>query len=214
MPARPVVEARHLGLREAAGWAYRDFNLTVRPGELVALVGPEGGGRTPLLLTLAVRVMPTEGTLRICGQPVPDAADAARAQLALARLPEAATSDPSLTVRGCVETYLARSSLPADLFEAAAALVGFTGDRDEPVSGLAPLQRQLLELALAVTAPVELILIDAVDTGLDPVGRATIWSSLRAVVRTGIALIAGTSQSTSRADKAAVVPSGNPESVS
>ncbi len=210
MPARPVVEARHLGLRDDGGWSFRDINLTVRPGELVALVGPEDG-RSQLLRTLAVLVMPTEGTLRICGHPVPQAADSARAQLVLAQLPGAARSDPSISVRECVEAHLATSALPADLFEAAAALVGFVADRDAPVGTLAPLQRKGLELALAVTVPIELILIDSVDADLAAEDRATIWSTLRAVVRTGIALIAGTAHSTSRADTVVEVPSGNPE---
>lgn len=210
MPARPVVEARHLGLRDDGGWSFRNFNLTVRPGELVALVGPEDG-RSQLLRTLAVLVMPTEGTLRICGHPVPQAADAARAQLVLAQLPAAARSDPSISVRECVEAHLDTSALPADLFEAAAALVGFVADRDAPVSTLAPLQRKGLELALAVTVPIELILIDSVDADLAPEDRATIWSALRAVVRTGIALIAGTAHPTSRADTVVEVPSGSPE---
>lgn len=214
MPARPVVEARRLGLRDDGGWAYRHFDLTVRPGELVALLGPESGGRTQLLLTLAVRVVPTEGTLRICGHLVPDAAEAARARLALAQLPDVAASDPSISVRECVETYLADSDLPADLFEAAAELVGFVADREVPVSALSQLQRKILELALAVTVPAELILIDGVDTGLGAADRATMWSALRAVVRTGIALIAGTAHTTSRADKVAAVPPGNPEPAS
>lgn len=213
MPARPVVEARRLGLRDKGGWAYRDFDLTLRPGELVALLGPEGGGRTQLLLTLAAQIMPTEGTLRICGHPVPDAAEAARARLALAQLPDAAMSDPSISVGDCVDTYLDHAALPADLFEAAAELVGFAADPDVPVRELTPLQLQLLQLALAVAAPVELILMDSVDTGLERAERATMWSALRAVVRTGIAVIAGTPHSTSRADKVAVVQSGNPESV-
>lgn len=47
-----------------------DINLSVEPGEFVALVGPSGSGKTTLLRTIAGFIEPTEGTLLIDGDPM------------------------------------------------------------------------------------------------------------------------------------------------
>ena len=64
----PVLTARGLGLRTRRGWVFRDVDLDVEPGELVALTGPSGSGRTSLLLALAGHFRTTAGTRRLAGR--------------------------------------------------------------------------------------------------------------------------------------------------
>ncbi|NUT31441.1 MAG: hypothetical protein HOV79_00045, partial [Hamadaea sp.] len=60
----PVLAARGLGLHtRATGWVFRGLDLRLAPGELVALTGAPGGGRTSALLSLAGRVRHTHGTV-------------------------------------------------------------------------------------------------------------------------------------------------------
>ena len=49
----PVLSVHELGLQTRRGWVFRDVSLEVEPGELVAVTGPAGSGRTSLLLALA-----------------------------------------------------------------------------------------------------------------------------------------------------------------
>ncbi|NED53676.1 ABC transporter ATP-binding protein, partial [Micromonospora aurantiaca] len=81
-----IVEARGLGLRTRRGWVYRDVDLTAASGELHAVTGPPGSGRTSLLLALAGRFPHNHGELRRRGP-------AALGQVAGVHEP-----DPTLTV--------------------------------------------------------------------------------------------------------------------
>ncbi|HEX9144586.1 MAG TPA: ABC transporter ATP-binding protein [Candidatus Binatia bacterium] len=74
-PQRPVAPLRHgiefrgVGFRypESGEWALRDINLTVRPGEKIALVGHNGAGKTTLIKLLSRLYDPTEGAISIDG---------------------------------------------------------------------------------------------------------------------------------------------------
>ena len=48
----------------------RDVNLRVLPGEVVAVMGPNGGGKTTLLHCLLGLVNPARGSIRVCGEDV------------------------------------------------------------------------------------------------------------------------------------------------
>jgi ATP-binding cassette subfamily B protein len=68
-PLRRGVEFRGVGFRypESGEWALRDINLTIRPGEKIALVGHNGAGKTTLIKLLSRLYDPTEGTISIDG---------------------------------------------------------------------------------------------------------------------------------------------------
>jgi ATP-binding cassette subfamily B protein len=63
------IEFRGVGFRypENGQWALRDINLTIRPGEKIALVGHNGAGKTTLIKLLSRLYDPTEGTILIDG---------------------------------------------------------------------------------------------------------------------------------------------------
>lgn len=67
----PYFRARGLGLKTYAGYVYRAVDVDARAGELFAVRGRNGSGKTALLLTLAGRMRPTEGTLSAGGLELP-----------------------------------------------------------------------------------------------------------------------------------------------
>lgn len=67
----PYINARGLGLRTYAGYVYRDVDVDARKSEVTAVRGRNGSGKTALLLTLAGRMKPTAGTLRVGGFELP-----------------------------------------------------------------------------------------------------------------------------------------------
>ena len=133
-----IVEASGLGLRTRRGWVFRDVDLTVEAGELHAVTGPPGSGRTSLLLALAGRFPPTEGRLRRRGpaalgqvagvhEPDPALTVAEHIQERLLLLgPRAAPSPPAR--RRCAARPGPRRAYRRDAFAAAIAGAGLTGD--------------------------------------------------------------------------------------
>lgn len=66
---KPIIEAQHLsktfGKKSLAFHALKDINLTIYPGESVAIVGKSGSGKSTLMHVLALLDKPTSGTLLI-----------------------------------------------------------------------------------------------------------------------------------------------------
>ncbi|HWT53950.1 MAG TPA: ATP-binding cassette domain-containing protein [Rhodocyclaceae bacterium] len=66
----PVVEVRNLGTRFGKHWVLRNLNLEISRGEMVSLVGGSGSGKTTLLRQIDGLLMPTEGEVRLFGEPL------------------------------------------------------------------------------------------------------------------------------------------------
>ena len=73
---QPLIEiasvSKHFGGGETRGDALRDIDLTVRQGEVVALLGPSGSGKTTLLNIIGCILAPTEGKVTLDGELVFD----------------------------------------------------------------------------------------------------------------------------------------------
>lgn len=67
MTAAPVAEVSGLHVRAGASHILRGIDLTVRPGEVVALLGANGSGKSTLVRTLVGVTPPSEGSVRLLG---------------------------------------------------------------------------------------------------------------------------------------------------
>lgn len=195
-----IVEATGLGLRTRRGWTYRDVDLSAGAGELHAVTGPPGSGRTSLLLTLAGRFPHTDGELRRRGP-------AALGQVAGVHEP-----DPTLTVAEHIQERLlllgpvprrrrqlvpvaavrARRAYRRDAFAAALAGAGLTDAPLDPHRygrDLTPVERQVLGLVLASLSGPHLIVADDVDAGSDAPERHWMWATLGRLADQGYAVI-------------------------
>src|SRR5919201_1953386 len=103
-----LLRTDRLSLRGPRGWVYRDVTFAAAPGELVAVEGPPGSGRTSLLLTLAGRMKPSAGSARVDGHRLPDDLYEIQRIAALGHVPGVSTLEPGLTV---VEQFRERELL-------------------------------------------------------------------------------------------------------
>lgn len=74
----PVVELRGIGTRLGGHWVHRQLALSVEAGDLLALVGGSGAGKTTLLRQMIGLLQPTEGEVRLFGEPLLGGSRAAR----------------------------------------------------------------------------------------------------------------------------------------
>jgi len=68
--AKPIIEVSHLGVRFGRQQVLRDINLSVTPGQTLAIIGESGCGKTVLLKTIIGLVRPTKGHVAFDSQRV------------------------------------------------------------------------------------------------------------------------------------------------
>jgi len=157
-PPPPVLVADALLATGARGVVFGPVSLRVAPGELVALVGPGGSGRTSLLLALAGRFALAAGRVEVAGD------------VAIARAGALLDLDERWTVGEAIaQRALLSHRPPARVAGLASALA---------LHALTPLQRALLDVALAAGEGRPVIVMDDVDRGLTPDDEAQVWRAL------------------------------------
>lgn len=137
-------------------------DLVVEAGSLVALVGPNGGGKTSLLRAIA-GVEEARGVVRVGGEPVADAAPNRRARL-VGLLPASRELVWPIAVRDLV----AMGSVTADAVACQIAAFGLEGLADSPIDRLSTGERSRALLARLLAAAPRLLLLDEPLSNLDP----------------------------------------------
>lgn len=172
----PVIEVDSLSVeyRTDAGKRIRavdGLSLRVYPGEVVGFIGPNGAGKSTAIKVLMGFRRPTEGSVRIFGMP-PGAVSARRR---IGFLPEVALYYPFLTARETLRMFAKLREIPRPEREAMIdellRKVGLTGRDREPVRGFSKGMLQRVGIAQAIMGEPDLLILDEVTSGLDPVAR-------------------------------------------
>jgi phosphonate transport system ATP-binding protein len=205
---KPALELTRFSVRHAAARAgavaVQDVNLRVKPGEVVAIIGPSGAGKTTMLHAMACALKPVGGRLELF-QTQPwtlsrSALHRLRARLFLA------PQTPPLPPRQRVVTAVLAGQLPGmslwasvrslfypvDIAAAQNALAHFDmADKlFERVDRLSGGERQRVGLARALVAKAELLLVDEPLSALDPTrSQQAITALVNAARASGATLI-------------------------
>jgi ATP-binding cassette subfamily B protein len=194
----------------------RDFSLTVRQGETIALVGPTGGGKSTIVNLLCRFYEPREGTVRIAGHDY--------TQLSLHAIQSRigiVLQTPHL-FSGSVRENIRYGRLDASdaEVEAAAQMAGahdfiktLTHGYDENVGeggGLLSVgQKQLISLARAILADPELFIMDEATSSVDTLTEALIQQGMEVLLRDRTSFVIAHRLSTiRRADRILVIEDG------
>jgi ABC-2 type transport system ATP-binding protein len=174
--------ARFTGVRKCYGAveALRGLDLTINPGEVVALLGANGAGKTTTVRTLLGLVKPDSGEVRLFGRDPREAAARTRmgAVLQIARVPE------TLRVREHIHLFSSYYPSPMPMAEVieAAGLAGLERRKFGELSGG---QQKRVLFALALCGNPDLLVLDEPTTGLDVEARRALWKQIRAFVARG-----------------------------
>ncbi|MGP4111073.1 metal ABC transporter ATP-binding protein [Streptomyces sp. 4N509B] len=172
----------------------RGVDLTVRPGEVTALLGPNGSGKSTAVRAAVRQVPVTGGELRLFGTPV----RRFRAWHRVGYVPQrsSAASGVPATVREVVSAgRLARRGLrPFTRADRAAVdraleLVGLADRAGDSVSALSGGQHQRVLVARALTGAPELLIMDEPLTGMDLASQRVLAQTLRAETARGTAVL-------------------------
>ena len=196
--------------------ALRDFNLTIAPGETVALVGPSGAGKSTVFQLLLRFYDVTEGTVRIDGIPVRDLAlEALRGRIGI--VPQDSvifSADAMANIR-----YGRPEASDAEVIAAAKAAFAhdficalpdgyqtFLGERGLRLSGG---QRQRISIARAMLKNPPLLLLDEATSALDAESERMVQAALESAMKDRTTLVIAHRLSTvQRADRIVVMDEG------
>jgi ABC-2 type transport system ATP-binding protein len=169
-------------------------DLEVRRGEIFALVGPDGAGKTTCIRTLCGILTPDGGSAEVLGWDVVHSPEEVKVRIGY--MPQRFSLYGDLSVHENLAFYAGIYQVPAAQFHERAAqlLRDFQlGDAtDRPAQFLSGGMKQKLALACTLIHTPELILLDEPTTGVDPVSRRQFWRILYSLNRTGITIFVST----------------------
>ncbi len=189
-PSATVV-ARQLRKRYGDTRALDGFDLEVAPGTIHALLGPNGAGKTTAVRTFATLTRCDQGEVRVAGHDVRREATAVRQAIGLVgqttALDEVLFGHENLVMLGRLHG-LSKAEASARGDELVATF-GLADARNRKVSTYSGGMRRRLDIAASLIRRPRLLFLDEPTTGLDPRGRAEVWSGIRRVVELGTTVL-------------------------
>lgn len=204
-----VIEASDVRRSYAGGFeAVSGISFSVARGELFALLGTNGAGKTSTVELLEGLAGPDSGTVRVLGHDPYRERAAVRPRTGVMLQEGGFPSD--LTVAETVRMWSACTSGARPAGEVL-DLVGLSARTRVRVKQLSGGEKRRLDLALALTSRPEVLFLDEPTTGLDAEGRRDTWDLVRALRDSGTTVLLTThylEEAESLADRLAIMHQG------
>jgi ABC-2 type transport system ATP-binding protein len=178
---------RRYGRGKKAFDAVRGVSFSVRRGELFALLGTNGAGKTSTVELLEGLASPAQGQIRLFGEHDP-VRDRARVRPRTGVMLQEGGFAGELT---CTETLRMWSGFTTDPAPVADALqlTGLTDRSDVLDKNLSGGEKRRLDLAMATLGSPDLLFLDEPTTGMDPEGRHVTWEIIRSLKERGATIV-------------------------
>ncbi|HDY96024.1 MULTISPECIES: LPS export ABC transporter ATP-binding protein [Sulfitobacter] len=171
----------------------RDFSMELNRGEVVALLGPNGSGKTTTFYAVAGLVMPEGGTVTIDGKNVTTLPMYRRAQLGIGYLPQEMSIFRGLSVQDNISAILDISISDArgrrERLEALLSEFSIEHLRRAPALALSGGERRRVEIARCLAADPKYLLLDEPFAGVDPISVDDIRHLVADLKKRGIGVL-------------------------
>lgn len=175
--------------------ALTDISAEIRQGEIVALAGPDGAGKTTLIRLMAALLLPTKGKITVAGYDT--VADAQDISALIGYMPQKFGLYEDLSVMQNLNLYADLKGVPANERESTfQKLLSFTNlapFTKRLAGALSGGMKQKLGLACALLSKPTLLLLDEPSVGVDPLSRRELWKMVKDLLKEGISVVWSTS---------------------
>ena len=183
---RVLAKSEHLQVAYGPVRAVSDVSFQIYEGEILAMIGPNGSGKTSTVECLEGLRKPTAGRVEILGQDPSQGRSALYQKLGI-QLQEAEYPD-KIKVKELCRLYSSFYKKPAD-WKMLLELLGLAEKAERTVKKLSGGEKQLLSILLALLPQPKLLILDELTTGLDPEARHWMWESLLDIRRCGTSIL-------------------------
>ncbi len=177
----PLLAVENIGRRFGGFVALESVTTAFEPNKVTAIIGPNGAGKSTFFNLLSGVLAPSTGVIRFKGRDITRMAQHRFAHLGIARSYQITNIFPDLSVHENVrvaaqafhsryDIWRARAALTEldERADAALAVVGLASRRADTAKFLAHGQQRALEIAIALVAEPELLLLDEPTAGMGP----------------------------------------------
>jgi branched-chain amino acid transport system ATP-binding protein len=173
--------------------AVKGIDLTVEPGELVALIGTNGAGKTTTLKAIAGLLHAQSGRIEYSGEDINGQPSHKIARMGLALVPEGRGVFPRLTVEENLAmgayTRNDHAEIAADVERAFGHFPRLKERRSQTAGTLSGGEQQMLAIGRALMSRPKLLLLDEPSMGLAPIMVEKIFEVIRRISAEGVTLL-------------------------
>jgi len=171
----------------------RDVSLAVRQGEAVGLLGPNGAGKTTVFTIIMGLVKPDRGNVFLHGRPITRLPLFQRGRLGIGYLPQEPSIFRGLSVKdnilAILEGHIRSRKKRNERLDALLDEFSISHLRNTGALSLSGGERRRVEIARALAADPEFMLLDEPFAGVDPIAVAEIQGLIRQLTERGIGVL-------------------------
>ena len=187
-----VLEVSGLAFAYDGALAVRDVSLTVQPGEIVALLGANGAGKSTTVSMIAGVLRPQKGTIHFGGELLAGSPSHVVVRRGITLVPEGRLVFPQMTVIENLQlgAHIKPRGEVAALVERAFSLFPRLSERRGQLAGsMSGGEQQMLAIARGLMAEPRLIILDEPSLGLMPIVTQEVFRLIEAVNKSGISVL-------------------------
>jgi ABC-2 type transport system ATP-binding protein len=199
------------------------ISTRIEGGRLTGIVGPDGAGKTTLMRCMAALMVPSEGSIAVCGHDVVQ--HSAAIHRITGYMPQRFGLYEDLSVLENLQLYAKLRDLDVgpdgELFNRLLEFTGLAPFSRRLAGALSGGMKQKLGLACALMARPQVLLLDEPSVGVDPVSRQDLWRMVQELVEEGMVVVWSTAyldeaescQEVLLLDKGKIVYAGPPQAL-
>jgi len=191
-PTDVLLSVEHLRAGYGRIIGVEDVSLQVRRGELVAMLGANGAGKSTVLRAVSSMIRPLGGTVRFDGSEVTGRRSDVLARAGLVHVPEGRRALPRLTVQENLRlgAFGLRGSAASAAVDAVYDRLSLLRDRrDQKAGTLSGGEQQMLVIGRALMAKPKLLLLDEPSLGLSPLLVREVFELIRSLAADGLTVL-------------------------
>lgn len=186
----PVLALRNVQASYGSIQVLHGVDLTIPRASVVALLGPNGVGKTTTLKVAAGLLAPTAGCVHVAGRHINGAPADALARLGIRTVPEGRGIFPNLTVSENLRILATARRRRAEIEERAYSRFPRLGERRSQLAGtMSGGEQQMLAISRALTTDPALLLVDELSMGLSPLLVQEMYGHIAHIASEGVSIL-------------------------